>query len=203
MVSAGLYSIKPWFVRSLRGVEDLLVAAGVTANAISLMAVVVSAAAGAAIAVGGITGAHALWFAVPPLCFVRIALNALDGSIARRSRSETPMGVVFNELGDRLSDVLLIGSLVFVVTPVLALASLSTTLIVSVLGLLATMVNGRRDNAGPVAKADRVGLVAAGALIASLTASTVPFDLVSWVLVGGGLVTVAARIRRMKKGASR
>ena len=202
-MATGLYSAKPWFVRRLRGLEDSFVELGVSANSLSLLAVIASAVAGLAI-VGGAWFDHpGLWLIVAPLCIVRLALNALDGSVARRSRTDRPSGAAINEIADRASDALLIGPLAAVASPPIVVVALVTTFLVSTMGLVATFVTGSRDNGGPVAKADRVALVAAAALIAGLTGSTASFEWSAWALFAGGLITIAARARRMMRGGGR
>ncbi|MFQ5878795.1 MAG: CDP-alcohol phosphatidyltransferase family protein, partial [Dehalococcoidia bacterium] len=49
----GVYSVKPAFQRSLRLAEDALVARGVHPDVITLSALVISAAGGAALALAG------------------------------------------------------------------------------------------------------------------------------------------------------
>ncbi|HEY7874506.1 MAG TPA: hypothetical protein VIG64_05215 [Actinomycetota bacterium] len=66
--------------RALRRIEALLVA---RREIVTWAAVAVSAFAGAALAVGGLTTHYGWWFLVPPLVLARLALNALDRSLGR------------------------------------------------------------------------------------------------------------------------
>ena len=194
----GLYSIKPWFVPRLRRVEDALVARRVSPDALTAAAVAASLAAGAAIAVGGLANHPMLWLAVPPLVLVRLALNALDGSIARRTGRARPMGAALNEIGDRVGDAAMIGAVGFVAQPALAASAVGSSFLASFTGVLALALIGRRDSGGPAGKADRAIWVATGAAAGALADSALPFTVVLWAIVAGGIVTAAARLGRIR-----
>jgi CDP-diacylglycerol--glycerol-3-phosphate 3-phosphatidyltransferase len=192
-----LYDIKPWFVRRLRRVEDVLVARRVSPDALTLAAVAVSVAAGIAIAIGGWLDSPALWLAVPPLVLVRLALNALDGSIARRTRSAKPFGAALNEIGDRMSDAATIGATAFVARPALALGALASCFLASSAGVLSHAIVGRRDSGGPMGKADRGALLAVASAVGALAGNAFPFTVVLWTIVAGGVITAVARLARI------
>src|SRR5512139_2779038 len=81
LTMASLYDLKPRFQALLRPLARGLLAARVTPNAVTLMALLLSAATGIALAVWpGATWALA---AVPFALLVSMALNALDGMMAR------------------------------------------------------------------------------------------------------------------------
>lgn len=200
----GLYAVKPWFVRSLQPLEDLLVRRGVTPDALTVAAVVVSILGGALLAVGGAAQEPLLWLLVPPLGIVRLVLNALDGSLARRTGRDRPFGEVLNELGDRVSDAALIVPFIVVVPPVLVVCALVVTGLVSTLGLCGRL-SGERLGSGPMGKADRVAVVSLAASLAGVTASETPLQVAAVVILAGGLVTVPIRTRRLhvKLGGAR
>ena len=195
----GLYSIKPWFVRRLRGVEHALVARRVSPDALTATAVVVSIAAGGAIAAGGLLDLPLLWLAVPPLVLVRLALNALDGSVARRTGRARSFGAALNEIGDRMSDAAVIGAAGFVAKPALAAGAVSTSFLASLTGVLALALTGRRDSGGPAGKADRAALIALAAAAGALAGSALPFTIVLWTIVAGGLATTFVRLARIRR----
>jgi CDP-diacylglycerol--glycerol-3-phosphate 3-phosphatidyltransferase len=202
----GLYAAKPWFVRRLKKVENLLVGWDVSADSLTAAALVVSLGCGLVLALGGILDQPLLWLLVPPLALVRLALNALDGSLACRKGTDRPFGEVINEMGDRLSDAALIGSLAFAAPVPLALTALVATLVSSTAGLLGRALLGDRISGGPMGKADRLAAISLAALAAGLWASPIPFEIALWVVLGGAVVTVAARlvaIRRRLEADSR
>jgi len=194
----GLYVIKPWFVRRLRRLEDVLVARRVSPDSLTVVAVVVSVLAGAAIAAGGLLDMPSLWLVVPPLVLARLALNALDGSVARRTHRARPFGAALNELGDRASDAALLGSAAFVTEPSLALGAVAASGVASISGVTAQAITGRRDCGGPLGKADRAVVFAAGALVGALLGSTVPLVVGLIAIIVGALATVVARTLRLR-----
>ncbi len=94
-----IYDLKPRFQALLRPITRGLAAAGVTANQVTVAAAVLSIAVGACIAISP----ERRWplLLVPPFLFVRMALNAVDGMLAREHGMKSPLGAVLNELGDR------------------------------------------------------------------------------------------------------
>jgi CDP-diacylglycerol--glycerol-3-phosphate 3-phosphatidyltransferase len=198
-MSAGIYSLKPAFVRSLRKVEDILVARNVSADVLTFAAIPVSLAAGACIAAGGLLEEPLWWLPVPFLCLTRLALNALDGSVARRTGTARPLGLVFNEVADRGSDALMIGATAFVATPVLAAAAVAATFTTSIAALLSVHLVGERDASGPMGKADRVMVLAFASLLALALTSDEPFIVADIVILVGAPATAVLRIVRLVK----
>lgn len=194
-METGLYVVKPWFVGKLRRVEDYLVARRVSPGALTWSAVAVSAAAGAAIAVGGLLGDYSWWLLVPPLALVRLALNALDGGVARRTGRASSSGAIANEIGDRLSDTALMVPAALAVEPVLAVGATAAAYLTSLTGVLAMGLGGQRLNGGPMGKADRVAVVGAGAGVGAVMASPAPLRVALLGVIAGCAVTVPLRLR--------
>lgn len=196
---SGLYSVKPWFLRRLRRVEDALVERGVSPDSLTVASVGVSVAAGAALAAGGAMEEPLLWLLVPPLGLVRLALNALDGAVARRNGGGRPFGEVMNEMGDRLSDVALLAPLAFVVEPVLAFGAVTCALLASAAGSAARTVAGERLSGGPMGKADRVAVVSLAALAAGIAGTPRPLEVAVWIVAAGSLLTMALRVAALAR----
>jgi CDP-diacylglycerol---glycerol-3-phosphate 3-phosphatidyltransferase len=91
-----IYQLKPAFQNLLRPLVRGLAAAGVTPNQVTLAALALSVAAGAAIA--SMPEQRLLLLLVPAVMFVRMALNAVDGMLAREHRMQTVLGGFLNEL---------------------------------------------------------------------------------------------------------
>jgi CDP-diacylglycerol--glycerol-3-phosphate 3-phosphatidyltransferase len=191
----GLYGIKPWFVRRLRRVEDKLVARRVSPAAITWSAVAVSVLAGCALAGGGITRNYTWWFLVPPLAVVRLALNALDGSVARRTDRASHSGAVVNEIADRAADTAFMVPAAFAVEPALAVGATAAAYLTSLTGVMGSATGTGRLTGGPMGKADRVALIALGAVAGAASASPEPLAIALVVVVAGCVVTVVTRIR--------
>ena len=96
-----------------------------------------------------------------------MALNAIDGMIAREHDQKTPLGMVLNEAGDIVSDAALYLPLAYVlpghpgwVTGIVLGAALTETI-----GILGQAMGGTRQYQGPMGKSDRAlwfGLVTFG-----------------------------------------
>jgi len=149
---------------------------GVTANQVTMVALAGSCAVGAALAVVG-PWFTIVWLLLPAWMLVRMALNALDGLLAREHGHGSRRGVYFNELADVASDAALI--LPFTVRAelwpswVVAAALLASwTELAGVLGLA---VGATRRFEGPMGKADRaLALGLAGAWM-GWTGAALPF----------------------------
>ena len=97
-----VYDLKPAFQGLLRPLVGRLAAAGATANQVTLAAMLLSLATGAVIA---LQPRETAWLLLlPGVLFLRMALNAIDGMLAREHDQKTRLGAVLNELGDVVSD---------------------------------------------------------------------------------------------------
>jgi CDP-diacylglycerol--glycerol-3-phosphate 3-phosphatidyltransferase len=150
-----IYDIKPKFQALLRPLAAALAARGVTANQVTLAAVLLSVGAGAAIA----WQPAAAWplLCVPVVLFVRMALNAIDGMLAREFDMKSRLGAVLNELGDVVSDAALY--LPFALLPGVPPAPLVLIVLCSVIsemaGVVAVQIGAERRYDGPMGKSDR------------------------------------------------
>jgi CDP-diacylglycerol--glycerol-3-phosphate 3-phosphatidyltransferase len=97
-----VYDLKPAFQGLLRPLVRGLARRGVTANQVTLAAMFLSFAAGAAILAKAEDSAILLL--LPLVLFLRMALNAIDGMLAREHDQKTKLGALLNELGDVFSD---------------------------------------------------------------------------------------------------
>ncbi len=199
-----IYELKPRFQSLLRPFVARLAGAGVTANQVTLAALALSLLGGAAIAMG--PEVRAVLLLLPLLLFVRMALNAVDGMLAREHGQISALGGMLNELGDLVSDAALYLPLVFVPGMPGALVVLVVTLglIVETAGILALSVGATRRYDGPMGKSDRAFLFGALALALGLGVQPgVWLEVVLWVALALCLVTLWNRVRRaLRAGAS-
>jgi CDP-diacylglycerol--glycerol-3-phosphate 3-phosphatidyltransferase len=150
-----IYDLKPRFQGLLRPLAARLAAAGVTANQVTLFAMVVSIAVGAFVAVR----AADVWpyLLLPGWLFLRMAANAIDGMLAREFGQRSALGAYLNELSDVVSDAALY--LPFALLPSFGLASVGLVVLLSALsemaGALGPMVGAPRRYDGPMGKSDR------------------------------------------------
>lgn len=150
-----IYQIKPAFQNLLRPWVRRLSSNGTTANQITLIAGVGS------VLVGGLIASfvdHPWVFALVPLwMIVRMALNAIDGMLAREFAQQSHLGAYLNELCDIAADCALI-------LPFALLPGISSWLVLLVTllalfseyaGVLGPMIGASRRYDGPMGKSDR------------------------------------------------
>ena len=192
-----VYQIKPAFQNLLRPACGGLVALGVTANAVTVFALLVSLAVGACIAVW--PAEHWPLLLLPVALFLRMALNAIDGMIAREFDMQSRLGALLNEMGDVLSDAALylpLGLLAGVSArwmTIIVVLAMATELI----GVLATSIGAERRYDGPMGKSDRALVLGAFALVLGLGVTRGAW--ITWFLVAivaALVLTILQRGRR-------
>jgi phosphatidylglycerophosphate synthase len=106
------------------------------------------------------------------------------------------MGEVWNELADRVADVVMIGALAFVaaVGPLLAGAATVAALLASYVGITSRAVGAPRQYGGVMSKPGRMIVLATAAPLALLLADGRPLMLGALVIAGGALVTSVQRL---------
>ncbi|MDQ7973760.1 MAG: CDP-alcohol phosphatidyltransferase family protein [Rhodocyclaceae bacterium] len=163
-----IYELKPRFQALLRPLVGRLARAGVTANQVTVAACAVSVALG----VWLFFAAPGRWaFALIPLwMFLRMALNAIDGMLAREHGQKSALGAFLNELTDVISDAALYAPFALVapfggfwVGAVIVLAGLS-----EFAGALGPTVGASRRYDGPMGKSDRAFVFGALGLYVAL-----------------------------------
>jgi len=160
---ASIYQLKSAFQNVLRPLTRALAAARISANHVTLTALVLSCI------VGGVMAAHpdqaSLLLLLPGTLFIRMALNAIDGMLAREHNMNTRLGAVLNELGDVVSDSALYLPLALVpaFNHWLVVGLVILAVMVEMVGVVAIQIGATRNYAGPMGKSDRAfafGLIA-------------------------------------------
>jgi CDP-diacylglycerol--glycerol-3-phosphate 3-phosphatidyltransferase len=198
-----VYDLKPRFQQLLRPLLAALYRAGITANAVTVAALLASAAYGGWLALR--PGSRWALLLLPAFLLVRMALNAIDGMLAREYGQQSRLGAVLNEGGDVVADAalyapfaLLPGAPTGLVLLVVFLAVLS-----EFAGVLGQVVGGGRRYDGPCGKSDRAVAFGALALLLGLGVPVAP----ALPYVFGGLAlllayTVANRVRQALRTAA-
>jgi len=191
-----LYTLKPRFQGLLRPLVGRLAGAGVTANQVTIAAAAGSVLVGLAIAWA--IPHRAVFLLLPVWLALRMALNAVDGMLAREFGQQSRLGAFLNELGDVVSDAALYAP--FALLAPFGAAATGLVVFLAVLtefaGVMGPTVGGTRRYDGPMGKSDRALVLGA---------------LGAWVGIGGALpdwlallmpliallllVTIANRIR--------
>ncbi len=152
---ATLYDIKPWFQSILRPKVADLAAHGITANEVTLAALAMSCGAGALVWLFPNSSIVLLLLVVA--LGLRMALNAVDGLLAREHGQASPLGALLNEISDLASDAALYLPLALVtgIPSTLAIIAASLGLVVEGAGLAALLIGAPRGYQGPMGKSDR------------------------------------------------
>ncbi|MCG4452898.1 MULTISPECIES: CDP-alcohol phosphatidyltransferase family protein [unclassified Pseudomonas] len=169
-----IYQLKPHFQNLLRPGVKYLYDRGVSANQVTLAAALLSLLLGSLLA---IFHQHAWLFALIPLwMLLRMALNAVDGMLAREFAQQSRLGAYLNELCDLIADsaLYLPFALLPGVSPLLVVLVVLLALISEYAGVLGPMVGASRRYDGPMGKSDRAfcfGVLGAGVASGLLPAS--------------------------------
>jgi len=192
-----IYDLKPRFQALLRPACGALARAGVSANQVTVAAVLLSAAGGVAI----LWQPEARWplLALPVVLFLRMALNAIDGMLAREYDMKSRLGAVLNELGDVVADAMLYLPLAAApgVSVWIVAGLVMTGILVEMAGIVGVQIGASRRYDGPVGKSDRAFVFG---LLAFLLGIGVDVGVWIDILLGLALalsgVTVVNRARR-------
>jgi len=171
-----VYKLKPKFQQLLMPILNFLHRKKVTANQITIGSIALS-----------MIIALLFWYAdrfpifflaLPVGLLLRMALNALDGMMARLFNQTSKRGEVLNEVGDIVSDVMLF-------FPLLKFHSESLYLVVGFIvwsvvnefcGLIGKVIANDRRYDGPMGKSDRALLLGVYGILALLHISIVAFS---------------------------
>ena len=192
-----VYKFKSGFQNLLRPLVRFLANAGVTANSVTLFAFLLSLAVGILLALA--PDSRIAYLAYPILLFVRMALNAMDGMLAREFEQKSYLGAFLNELCDVLSDAALYLALGMLATASMGLASVFTLLAVTteVAGLTALSIGASRRYDGPMGKSDRAFIIGAFMFFAALFPRSLEWaDLILVILSILCMVTIVNRIQK-------
>jgi CDP-diacylglycerol--glycerol-3-phosphate 3-phosphatidyltransferase len=154
-----IYNLKPKFQSILKPILEFLHSKGVTANQITLASVLWSFLVAALF---WFADSNSFFFLALPIgLFVRMALNALDGMMARIYKQQSKLGEILNELGDVISDVVLFLPLLKYESDALYLivVFICMSIINEFAGILAKVVSGERRYDGPMGKSDRAFMI--------------------------------------------
>ena len=150
-----IYALKPKFQALLRPFVRRLHALGVTANQVTVFACAVSVALGVWLYLAA--PGPAAFLLLPLWLFLRMALNAVDGMLAREFGQQSKLGAYLNELTDVIADAAL--ALPFAAVAPFAPAWVATFVVLAGLsefaGALGPTVGGTRRYDGPMGKSDR------------------------------------------------
>ncbi len=150
-----VYDLKPRFQQLLRPLLGSLHGAGISANAVTVGALLASMGYGAWLALA--PGSRWAWGLLPAFLLVRMALNAIDGLLARTFNEQSRLGALLNEGGDVLADAALYAPVALLpgVAPALVALVVGLAGMTEFVGVLGQTIGGGRRYDGPCGKSDR------------------------------------------------
>ena len=205
---------RPLALRKLAIFEAMangLARTGISPNVISLLGLLCSILAGAALFLSGpLDGLprRGMLLAAAIFIMLRGLANILDGMVALAAKKASPVGLLFNEVPDRASDAMTLVGAGYAVggDPVFGYVAAIVALFVAYVRVQAKVAGAAQDYRGPMAKTHRMFVVTGISLYLCL--SPIAWQPVFWpdrgwglmtagliVIIGGGLLTVARRLR--------
>jgi CDP-diacylglycerol---glycerol-3-phosphate 3-phosphatidyltransferase len=162
-----IYALKPKFQSLLRPIVAALARAGVTANQVTIAAVVLALLVAIALVT---VDDRSILIVLPIALVVRMALNAIDGMLAREHAQASRLGAILNETGDVAGDALMYLPLMFrpEFPRVGVLLVVALSFVVETVGLAAVQIGASRRYDGPFGKSDRAFVFGALALLLGL-----------------------------------
>jgi len=200
---ASIYDLKPAFQKLLRPIVRTLAETGVTANQVTVTAALLSVATGVII----VLNTEHRWplLLLPGVLLLRMALNAIDGMLAREHGQKSALGGLLNEIGDVVSDTAIYLPLAVVpgFEPRLTVAVVVLGALTELAGVAAVTVGASRRYDGPMGKSDRAFVF--GALGLALGLGLPKGEWLTWILAGTSILllwTVVNRARRAVRETS-
>jgi CDP-diacylglycerol--glycerol-3-phosphate 3-phosphatidyltransferase len=195
-----IYDLKPAFQNLLRPVCNALAKAGVTANQVTVAAMFLSIVTGATIVV--LHDDHRVLLLLPVVLLLRMALNAIDGMLAREHDMQSALGGLLNEMGDVISDIALYVPFVLIagLSPVAVIATVVLAVLSEMTGVVAVQIGASRRYDGPMGKSDRA--FAFGLLAVLLGFGLEPGAWVNAALLVVATLTAATILNRARAALS-
>lgn len=185
-----------------------LAGAGVRPNAISIIGLIFAAVAAICLVLSGQAsgGARVLLLVIAAVAMpFRLLCNMLDGMLAVEAGMQGPDGLIYNEIPDRLSDVIVLAAAGYAAPGIpwardLGWIAAITALLTAYVRTLGVAAGAREHFEGPMAKPRRMHVMIGAALLATLE------PLFGWprgvvLLAGlaivtiGDIATIALRLR--------
>lgn len=193
-----IYDLKPKFQNLLRPIVTKLANANITPNQVTLSSMILSLCCGVFIYFS-YSFAWTL-LALPIILLLRMALNAIDGMLAREHNQQTKKGAMLNEMTDVMSDVVMYIPLAYVsgVSANFLVAFVIIGVFTEMSGVVAQTLTKKRRYDGPMGKSDR-------AFVIGLLAILISFNIINtqWIsiyLCMASLLGMLTLFRRMNRG---
>lgn len=192
-----VYNLKPVFQKLLQPILHALYKIGVTANQLTISAVILSCLMGF-----GFLQYHTLYLGILIIPFgllLRMALNALDGMMARQYDMQSQLGEILNEIGDVVSDIAIIFPFVILpgINPVIIILFGVLAILNEFAGILSKAIGNERRYDGPMGKSDRALVIGIFCLVFFFWSDVTYYG--DWIFGIASALVLAGTIIRLYK----
>lgn len=193
-------------------IANFLATAGATPNAISVAGMLCGICAGVMFAETARSGhVWIFWVAGAVLVQLRLLANLYDGMVAVARRIASPVGELFNEVPDRVSDAAtLIGfGCAAGSDPLLGFIATIFAVFLAYLRAQGKVAGAHQEFCGPMAKQQRMAAVTVAAVVCAIL-SSIPAGIggadyqsweipkwTLWIIIIGAIITVIRRLQRI------
>ena len=201
---------RPIAARDWRPIQDaaaLLIRREASPNAISVAGMVAAILAGLLFAsVPGIGQPWLAWLCGAVLVQLRLLANVLDGMVAVGRGVASPVGELYNEIPDRVSDTAVLAGVGFAAgSPALGWAAALAAMATAYVRATGRAAGGGSDFRGPMAKQQRMALVTALAVFCAVVPSysVLAAQAALWLILALSLLTAARRLSGIARALRR
>lgn len=192
-----IYQLKPKFQALLKPMLKILHRLGVTANQITFGSVLLSLLIGVSFWYS--EDVQILYLVLPLGLLLRMALNALDGMMARIYKQQSKKGELLNEFGDVVSDLFIYFPLVKYEHEIiyLIIVFICLSLLNEFTGLLGKVVSNERRYEGPMGKSDRAFIISIYGILAFASINISDFSFYIFSILN--LLLILSTFTRLRK----
>lgn len=171
---------------------------GVTPNTISVLGMLAAILAGGAFLLTRTDfGPNwPWWLAGAMLCQIRLLANLFDGMVAQIQNTASPVGELYNEVPDRVSDAAILIGFGYAAgsIPWLGWTAAALAIFVAYVRVQAALAGAPNDFCGPFAKPQRMAVITIGAILAAAFGHLwEPVPIAALGLVAAGSLATARR----------
>lgn len=192
-----IYKLKPAFQSLLRPITQKLFDKNITANQVTVAACIGSIII-AAIMAFFLPNTLVLWL-MPIWMFIRMALNAIDGMLAREFNQQSKLGAYLNELCDVIADSALFAVFIFIagINSYAVLLIIFLAFLSEYAGVMAPLIGASRRYDGPMGKSDRAFVFGTLSVVIALNLVEIYWiNSVLYIVIALLIYTIFNRIRQ-------
>ena len=192
-----VYKLKPVFQKLLQPILYALYKMGVTANQLTISAIILSCLMGFGFLTYHTYSQSIL--IIPFGLFLRMALNALDGMMARQYNMQSQLGEILNEMGDVISDMAIIFPFVILpgINPVIIILFGVLAILNEFAGILSKALGKERRYDGPMGKSDRALVIGIFCLVFFFWRDVIYYG--DWIFGAASSLVLVSTVIRLQK----